>query len=276
MKTVTAKAPAKINWYLNVLGKRSDGYHDIETVMQTVDIFDTLTFSKTDARDIRISISNNIYNIACGEDNLVYKAAKLLGVYGVDIHIDKTIPAQAGLGGGSSDAACTLKTLNDMFELGFSQAQLALMAVRLGADVPFFIYGGACMASGIGEIITPLEPVTDFGFKIVKPFGGLSTGHIYSLIDRAEKTEAPTMDEFLKHFKNNDKELTKLMFNAMEAVSEAECPQIANVKRRLLSEGCEAAMMSGSGSAVFGLARGNVAKKLCNGKNAVIEYCDNI
>lgn len=266
MDTVTAKAPAKINWYLNVLGKRSDGYHDIETVMQTVDVFDTLTFTKTDTKDIRISIENDIYGIDCGEGNLIYKAAKILGVYGVTIKLSKCIPVEAGLGGGSSDAACALKALNAMFELGLSNEELAKKAALIGADVPFFIYGGACIARGIGEAITPLEPVTDYKFKIIKPSCGLSTGRIYKLIDEAPKQECPSLSEFLSHFKNNDKKLFEVMFNAMESVSEAECPDIAYAKKRLLNEGCQAAMMSGSGSAVFGLTKADT-----DSGNAVIE-----
>ena len=255
MESLTVKAPAKINWYLNVLKKRSDGYHDIETVMQTVDIYDTLTFTKTDSKDIRIRVDNNIYNIDCGSNNLIYKAAEALGVYGVDICVEKKIPVEAGLGGGSSDAACTLKTLNSMFELGFSREQLASKAASIGADVPFFVYGGACAARGIGDIIEPLEPVTEYKFRIIKPCKGLSTALIYSLIDKEPKEECPSFDEFLLHFKNNDRELTNVMFNAMEKVSIAQCEQIGQAKQTLLREGCKAAMMSGSGSAVFGLIK---------------------
>ena len=122
MESVTVKAPAKINWYLNVLSKRSDGYHNIETVMQTVDIYyDTLTIKRNAGKDIRINIDNNVFGIDTAENNIIYKAAKKLGVYGVEIDLKKNIPVEAGLGGGSSDAASAMNVFNDMFEPGLSK-----------------------------------------------------------------------------------------------------------------------------------------------------------
>ncbi len=253
MLTLSANAPAKINWYLNVLSKRDNGYHDIQTVMQTIDLYDTVCVTKADHKEIKVSIDGNVFEIARPEDNLVYKAAAQLGVYGVDIRLTKRIPVQAGLGGGSSDAATTLCLLNEMFELGYSKQELAARAVNLGADVPFFIYGGACIAEGIGEVLTPVEPVTRYNIKIKKPDMGLSTGMIYSLVDKATREGEITLANFLAHFNNDDDELKNYLFNVMEKVSLPLCPDIAEAKKQLIAEGCIAAMMSGSGSAVFGI-----------------------
>ena len=256
MESVTVKAPAKINWYLNVLSKRSDGYHNIETVMQTVDIYyDTLTIKRNAGKDIRINIDNNVFGIDTAENNIIYKAAKKLGVYGVEIYLKKNIPVEAGLGGGSSDAASAMNVFNDMFELGLSKKELAARAAEVGADVPFFIYGSACIARGIGEQIEPVQPVTRYGFRIIKPCKGLSTGLIYSLMDKEEPQVCPSLDTFLRHFNNADDELAKYMFNAMDKVSAELCPEIGEAKKKLIDEGCIAAMMSGSGSAVFGLMK---------------------
>ncbi len=255
MEPVTVKAPAKINWYLNVTGKRSDGYHDIESVMQTVDIFDTLEICRNDTKNINIFVEDNPYGIDGTENNIIYKAAKALGVYGVDVRLKKNIPVEAGLGGGSSDAASAMLVFNDIFSLGLSKDELRSKAANIGADVPFFIYGGACICKGIGEELTPIEPVTVYDIKIIKPDKGVSTGLIYKLIDSAPTEEHPSFDEFLSHFNNNDTDLPKYIYNVMEKVSMEQCREIYEAKQKLLSEGCEAAMMSGSGSAVFGLKR---------------------
>lgn len=255
-KNVTAKAPAKINWYLDILDKRANGYHNIKTVMQTIDLHDTLTFSENDTDKINISLlSDNKYNISLGEGNLIYKAARELGVYGVDIVLEKNIPVEAGLGGGSSDAATTLVTLNDMFSLGFSKEELAAKAMNIGSDVPFFVYGGACIVEGIGEAVTPIAPVTNYDIVIRKPDAGLSTKKIYELIDNQKRIDKIPFDEFITHFNNNDDKLPGYIYNAMEAVSLQLCPEIEKEKAFLLQSGCIAAMMSGSGSAVFGLKR---------------------
>lgn len=247
-------APAKINWYLNIVGKRHDGYHEIETVMQTIDLHDTIELEKTDGKNISLTIfGENAKCIAADESNLVVRAARALGVYGVDIKLTKRIPIEAGLGGGSSDAASTMSALNEMFELGYSKAELAAKAAKIGADVPFFIYGGACVARGIGDILTPVEPVTAYEIITDKPSSGLSTKKIYELIDREQNRNKIMLDEFLCHFNNSDRELPFFLFNDMEAVSIPLCPEIAVIKQRLIQSGCAAAMMSGSGSAVFGI-----------------------
>lgn len=205
---IIVNAPAKINWYLNILDKKSDGYHNIQSVMQTIDLYDTLEINKIDTRDINIIIEGkNKYNISIGENNLITKAAKALGVYGIEVKLTKRIPVEAGLGGGSSDAAATISALNDMFELGYKKSELAEKAAKIGADVPFFIYGGACIAEGIGEILTPIEPVKSYDILIEKPEIGLSTKMIYELMDKEKRTDKIGFNDFISHFNNDDKEL---------------------------------------------------------------------
>lgn len=253
---LTVEAPAKINWYLNVLDKRANGYHNIETVMQTISLHDTLTFSKNATKEINITISDgNKYDISLGENNLIHKAVKVLGLYGVDIHLKKNIPVEAGLGGGSSDAASTLVALNDLFSLGYSKSKLAEKAMLIGSDVPFFVYGGACIVRGIGEEVEPIKPVTTYDIIVRKPNAGLSTKRIYELMDQEKREKVISFNDFIAHFNNSDKELHNYIYNAMESVSLRLCPQIAIEKARLIADGCSSAMMSGSGSAVFGLKK---------------------
>ena len=255
MDFLTANAPAKINWYLNIVRKREDGYHELESIMQTIALSDTLEFRKRTDRSILLTVSSDggsIRTVPADASNLVCKAAEALGVYGVEIHLTKRIPAQAGLGGGSSDAACALMSLNRLFQLGLTRQQLAEKAVTLGADVPFFLYGGACIARGIGEVLEPIAPVTRFDIRIRKPETNLSTPEIFRLWDRQPPEEHPTLAQFLAEFSDNGHP-ERVLYNGLESVSVALCPQIAEAKAALLAEGAAAAMMTGSGSAVFGL-----------------------
>lgn len=259
MEQITAKAPAKINWYLAVKRRRADGYHEIETVLQTIPLYDTLTFVRTEDSAIRLDVTGQTAgSVPSDASNLVYRAAELLGVSGLHITLHKNIPAQAGLGGGSSDAACTLKVLNELYQLGHTQQELAKIALNLGADVPFFLYGGACIARGIGEEIEPLPPVTKYKIQIQKPAKSLSTGEIYRLADTFPKVPHPTLEEFLQEFRQ-DGNPEKLLYNELESASIALCPEIAQLKDALMQQGALGALMSGSGSAVFGLFETNSA-----------------
>lgn len=250
---MTAKAPAKINWYLAVKRRRADGYHEIETVLQTIPLYDTLIFKRTGDSSLRLNVTGQYSSaVPADENNLICRAAELLGVYGIHITLQKDIPAQAGLGGGSSDAACALKVLNEMFQLGRTQQELANIALKLGADVPFFLYGGACVARGIGEEIEPLPPVTKYEIQIQKPAKSLSTGEIYRLADTLPTEPHPTLEEFLQEFRQEGSP-EKLLYNGLESASISLCPEIAQLKESFLQQGARGALMSGSGSAVFGL-----------------------
>lgn len=158
--TLTRKAYAKINLGLDVIGRLENGYHQVRMIMQTVGIYDVLTFAPAES-GIRISMDGG--ELPTGEDNLIYKAARLLmeaggAKAGADIHLEKHIPIAAGMAGGSSDAAATLLGLNELLGLGFSREQLRQLGVRIGADVPYCIMGGTALAEGIGEVLTPLPP----------------------------------------------------------------------------------------------------------------------
>lgn len=253
MKHLTVQAPAKINWYIDIGKKRSDGYHDIRTVMQTVELYDTLQFGKTDSKEITMSVDGMSCGVPCDERNIVYRAAKALGVYGIDIRLTKRIPSQAGLGGGSSDAGSTLVALNSLFELGRSKAELAKIAATIGSDVPFFVYGGAGIVSGMGEEVTPLCPVTRYKMALVKYSEGLSTKDVFNEFDRCEVEPKITLDEFLSHFNNDDENLHEYLYNALEPAALRLCPSVEMAKAELQKCGAVKTMMSGSGTAVFGL-----------------------
>lgn len=253
MKELTVQAPAKINWYIDIGKKRNDGYHDIRTVMQTVDLYDTLCFSLTDDKEIHMSVCTMSTDVPCDENNIVFRAAKALGVYGVDIHLTKRIPSQAGLGGGSSDAGSTLTALNTLFELGKSKAELAKIAATLGSDVPFFVYGGAGIVSGMGEEFEPLHPVTSYKMALIKHSEGLSTKDVFNEFDKAPVLPKYTLDEFVLHFNNDDKFLHEYLYNALEPAALRLCPAVKNAKDELYTCGAVRTMMSGSGTSVFGL-----------------------
>ena len=253
MNTYTIDAPAKINWYLNIGKKRPDGYHDIQTVMQTVPLCDTLRFAKRNDNEIRISVDGMSEGIPCNENNLIYRAAVALGVFGVDISLTKRIPSQAGLGGGSSDAASTLVALNNMFELGKSKQELVAIAARLGSDVPFFVYGGACVIGGMGEEVIPLEPVTSYRIAIIKHKAGLSTKDVFNKFDEMPMLKGVTCEEFIRLFNNENKELHKFLFNSLEPAALSLCPSIVEAKKEMEALGAVGVMMSGSGTSVFGL-----------------------
>ncbi len=250
---MTVQAPAKINWYIDVGKKRHDGYHDIKTVMQTVDLYDTLQFTVTDDKKITMSVDGMSCGVPCDERNIVYRAALALGVYGVGIHLTKRIPSQAGLGGGSSDAGSTLVALNTLFEMGRSRSELALIAAKLGSDVPFFVYGGAGIVSGMGEEVTPLCPVTRYKMALIKHSEGLSTKDVFNEFDRSVPEKEIQLDDFLNHFNNDDKDLHKYLYNALEPAALRLCPSVETAKDELYACGAVKAIMSGSGTAVFGL-----------------------
>ena len=182
MKSTTEYGYAKINLALDVTGVRDNGYHDVRMIMQSVDLHDTLKLTKTDAPGITLSVGTA--SLPAGPGNLVYDAAKLLfdrydlpgGIY---IELDKRIPMSAGLAGGSSDAAATLRGINRLFELGLSATELCNIGVTLGADIPYCVIGGTALAEGIGEIITPLPAMPGCRILLVKPPAGVSTGFVY-------------------------------------------------------------------------------------------------
>ena len=259
MNQVKIKAMAKVNLGLDVLRRRENGYHDVKMVMQTVDLYDELTVKREEGDTI--SITTNTGELPLNEDNLIYKAAKLLfdkaGIsYGVSIHLEKNIPIAAGMAGGSTDAAATLLALNELFEFDYYKEELAEIGVKIGADVPYCIYGGTYLSEGIGEVLTKLPDAPDCYIVIAKPPISVSTKYVYENLHIETVTEHPDMDAMVDAIKNGSlKGVTDTMGNVLESVTVKKYPEIARMKQCLLDNGAENALMSGSGPTVFGIFR---------------------
>jgi 4-diphosphocytidyl-2-C-methyl-D-erythritol kinase len=253
----TEKAQAKINLTLDALYKRPDGYHEVEMVMQTVDLSDHLTF--TEREDDEIVLSCTAPYIPLDERNLVYQAALLVketfGVRrGIQIHIDKRIPVAAGLAGGSSDAAATLRGLNKVWGLNQTLEQLAELGAKIGSDVPFCIYGGTAIARGRGEKIEHLPKVAPMWVVLVKPPIAVSTAEVYSRLRVEEIEEHPDTLGMVEALASGDiKQISAKMGNVLEDVTFKMHPEVERLKSQLLKFGAKGALMSGSGPTVFAL-----------------------
>ena len=256
------KAPAKINWFLQILRKREDGYHDIRSVMQCVTLYDDLTFENADAIEVVCDLDIPV----C--DNIVYRAASLLKKYascgkGARIILKKNIPVGAGLGGGSSDAAYTLLGLNLLWGLGMSDNELGAIGAGIGSDVPFFFKCPAALVEGKGEKITPLKILSPMVLLLVKPQLSVSTAWAYTRFDpENEKLTKKPVDIKLFCQALDKGDLTSpdmILHNDFEDVVMSEYPVVREIKHRLLEMGAVISAMSGSGSTVFGVFRSKVA-----------------
>lgn len=251
-----ARSYAKINLTLDVLGKRDDGYHDVEMIMQTVSLFDLLIIDKTAGG---VTVNTNLKYLPSNEKNIAYKAAKLFfektGIDGgVRIIIHKNIPVAAGLAGGSGNGAATLCALNLLFNAGLSADELCSMGALLGADVPYCIMGSTRLATGIGEILTPLPPMKRTTALIVKPPINVSTASVYERIDSAPIEKRPDTGKLIDGLREgNTAAVAENLRNVMESVTEAMYPEIGGIKRKMLLNGALGAAMSGSGPSVFGI-----------------------
>ena len=248
---------AKINLSLRVLGKRDDGYHEIDTVLQTVSLHDTLTFERTNDR-IRLWCDDR--SVPPDKTNLVWRAAAALRerysiTDGVKIRLEKRTPAEAGLGGGSSDAAATLIALAYLWKIEVSAADLMQAAENLGSDVPFFLYGGPARASGRGNVIEPLADSPQKHLLIIKPKAGIPTAKAYLSLNRAALTSSDSKPILLRSQASEFSASIDLnaLHNDFEPVVCQLEPEIERAKVALLNSGARAAMLSGSGSAVFGI-----------------------
>lgn len=255
MEKITLSAPAKINLTLRITGRRADGYHTLESVMQEISLADTVQVEKIPQG---IFISCNKDHIPTGEKNICYRAAakyfeesRLSG--GVKITLKKNIPDGAGMGGGSSDGAAVLKALSHLYP---SKVDLAKIAVKIGADVPFFLTGKTALCQGIGEEITPIDMPfkSDLYCVVAKDCEGLSTPRIYSLFDEMTTKETGAKRKAFS-LPRTAEELLNQMENDLELPAIFLQPRIAQLKDMLLGLGADGAMMTGSGSAVFGLFR---------------------
>lgn len=259
MPEIKIKAPAKINLSLDVVSRREDGYHNLEMIMQEVGVYDILTVSIEGSGTTEIHLSCSKKFLPTDERNLCFKAAKLFlnkaKIFAkVRINIEKNIPVGAGLGGGSSDAAATLKALNKLTNEPFSLEELSVLGKNLGADVPFFIYGGCMLAEGIGECLTPVSPLKNAFILIAKPNFSISTAQVYKSLHLDEKTPHPNTKEILDALSKNDlNKLGKNAENSLESVTAKLYPEILEYKKTMVDNGAIYSLMSGSGSAVFGI-----------------------
>lgn len=257
MDKIVIKAMAKINLGLDVIRKRTDGYHEVRMVMQSVNLYDTLTFTKSDEKGI--TLTANKREIPLDERNLIYKAADLLYKKysmpeGVRIHLDKKIPMAAGMAGGSTDAAAALTGMNRLFELGISQEELCGLGVKIGADVPYCIMGGTVLAEGIGEILTPLPPVPDCFLVIAKPGIDVSTKYVYENLHADKLICHPDIDGMVRAVSNQDRRgIAAAMGNVLETVTVQEYPVIDEIKKFMKENGAVNSLMSGSGPTVFAI-----------------------
>ncbi len=257
MKNISVKALAKINMGLDVVRRREDGYHEVRMVMQTIHLFDRLELTKTNSG--AITLTTNLPFLPANENNLAYKAAKLLKDEfrirdGIDVKLHKHIPVAAGLAGGSTDGAAVLYGLNHLFGLGLSRQELMDRGVNLGADVPYCVMRGTALAEGIGEKITPLPPMVKCPVLIAKPQISVSTRFVYENLKLNAETKHPDIDRLIEDIR--DKNLGAIaadMGNVLETVTIPNYPVIADIKRHMTEHGAVGAMMSGSGPTVFGL-----------------------
>lgn len=263
---ITKRAYAKINLSLDVTGKLENGYHQVCMVMQTVDLFDELSFDMTDVRDripdrIQIIIDSENEITADKKDNLIYKAANMLLPYipedkGVRISLKKNIPMAAGMAGGSTDAAATLRGINELFDLKLSDEKLCDIGVRIGADVPYCIMGGTMLAEGIGEKLTPLPHLKGYNLVIAKPEAGVSTKYVYEHLDALENPPHPDTASMIELIKKGNPEpagLSRYLGNILEEVTIPACPEVQKIKESLMGYGALGALMSGSGPTVFAI-----------------------
>ncbi|MBR5783257.1 MAG: 4-(cytidine 5'-diphospho)-2-C-methyl-D-erythritol kinase [Clostridia bacterium] len=255
MKPLFIKAYAKVNLSLDVCGKRQDGYHELRSVMQQISLADDLWAEPAE----KVSLSCNLPYIPTDERNIVCKAAKAFFDYtgihsGVRFTLHKRVPSGAGLGGGSGDGAAAVKLLDKMYGTGLSREQMAEIVAPIGADLPFFMYGGTALAEGIGEKLTPLTPLAQGAFLLLKPKFSLSTPIIFSALDTLADYPHPDADKMMAALSGGSlQEVADAMGNSMQCAVVKTYPVIDTFCRKLKDAGAMGAVMSGSGSTVYGL-----------------------
>ena len=248
------KAYGKINLSLDVVGKREDGYHLLKMIMQSVDLYDSISFEKCNKG---INISCNKPYIPTDDKNLVYKAAKLfMDTYdineGINMYIKKNIPVSAGMAGGSADAAAVFKALREVFKIDADDNELMNLGVKIGADVPYCIIGGTALCEGIGEIITPLKPFKNHVLVLVKPNFGVSTKEVYRNLDISKIFKHPNTEVLIKAMEEENLEsVCSNMKNLLENVTLRKYPVLKRIKEDMIKMGAMGSMMSGSGPTIF-------------------------
>lgn len=263
---VKVQAPAKINLSLDVLRRRPDGYHDVSMVMQAISLYDYITVEKTDGGDIKIFC--NYDGVPCNEKNIAYKAAEAFFSYiktenpGISVTIEKNIPTQAGLAGGSADGAAVILALNKLFSAHLKEGEMCEIGAKIGADVPFCIVGGTRLASGTGTSLKKLISIPKCRFVVCKPDFSVSTAEAYARIDSAGLSHPEFTSETVKAIYARDiYMLASSMLNDFELALKLD--GINDVKRIMLKNKALGACMSGSGSAVFALFNSDKKAEKC-------------
>ena len=258
-------APAKLNFLLDIIGLDERNYHLMEMIMQTIDIFDTITIDKR--TDNLITLECDDKSIPCDERNICYKCAKLFLEKaniqtGVNINIEKVIPQQAGMAGGSADGAGVLVGLNELFKTDYTIQDLCDIGVKVGADIPFCLVGGTAKVEGIGEKITKISEFKGYDIVVVKPQVGISTKEAFDTFDKQNIKPRNNIDSMVKAIEQNDINLfCKNMYNALEFVSGVK--EISEIEQIMIENKAKGALMTGSGSAVFGIFDNTESAKNC-------------
>ncbi|MEK8133028.1 4-(cytidine 5'-diphospho)-2-C-methyl-D-erythritol kinase [Paenibacillus filicis] len=275
---VFEKAPAKINLSLDVLYKREDGFHEVEMVMTMVDLADRIEMQEL-PRDT-IIISSQAGYIPLDEKNLAFQAARLIKEryevkQGVYIHLDKKIPVAAGLAGGSSDAAATLRGLNRLWKLGIGTSELQRLGAELGSDVPFCVTGGTAVARGRGEVLEPIESPPQCWVVLAKPPINVSTAEVYGKLRAAEIKRHPSTKQVIEaiRYKRFD-DLCGELGNVLEEVTLDLYPEVRQLKEVMTRLGAEGVLMSGSGPTVFGLV--SKESKVARVYNGLRGFCKDV
>lgn len=261
MKTLRIKAAAKLNFSLDILGIRPDGYHEMDMVMQTIDLFDDVELSKAGTISVFSDDSpDGPENLAWKAAEAFFRAAKRSG--GARIRLTKRIPAQAGMAGGSADAAAVLIGLNALYDARLSPEALRDAGLSVGADVPYCLIGGTARVRGIGEIVEPMPPFLSGYLVVAKPAIGISTAEAFRRFDRAENLRHPDIAALLSVMEKGQLDaLSLFMENVLEQSEQNET--VETLRQELLKNGALAARMTGSGSAVFGLFSEKEAASRC-------------
>ncbi|MFL0250519.1 4-(cytidine 5'-diphospho)-2-C-methyl-D-erythritol kinase [Clostridium neuense] len=260
------KAYAKINILLDIVGIKENGYHLLEMIMQSIDLYDLIDVDKIEKG---IKMKSNKSYIPTNNKNIAYKAAELfMNTYGisegVSINIYKNIPTSAGLGGGSADGAAVLKAMRKIFNVNVSDKELEKLGAKIGADVPFCINGGTAFCKGIGEVIMPIRKFQNKILVVVKPKFGVSTKWVYNEYDNLNNVKKPKTEKILNAVKNDDLKLVSTeMANVLEAVTISKYGIIDKIKKDMLRLGALGAMMSGSGPSVFGFFEDSLSAQKC-------------
>lgn len=254
IKSLKLKAPGKINLRLDVLGKRSDGYHDLRMLNSSVSIFDDIEIEIID-KGIEV-VCENDPTVPSGEENIVYQATKEIMAYsnknvGVRITINKMIPAGAGMGGGSSNAAAVLMGLNQLLKVQLSKEKLMSIGLRFGADIPFFLYGAPAIATGVGETLAKVKKIPKMPLVIIFPNQTVATKVIYEKF-RSDASIAAN-DNSLPDEYTTKKAVVKVLGNDLEQITSKQYPIVNELKELLLKSGAMGAQMTGSGPSVFGI-----------------------